>query len=121
VARKRRGKRVSNGVKRIIQYLESKKIDFKTELRFPDCRDKLPLPFDFAIFRGIELIGLIEYNGIQHYKPIRRFRGKKGLIKQQNHDMIKVAFCAKNTIPLLVISYEIEEIEGKIQEFLDII
>nr|DAU99610.1 MAG TPA: hypothetical protein [Bacteriophage sp.] len=43
-------------------------IPFKREYKFQDCRDKLPLPFDFALFNDEnELIGLIENNGSQHY------------------------------------------------------
>ena len=43
-------------------------IPFKREYRLEDCRDKMPLPFDFALFNNEnELIGLIENNGSQHY------------------------------------------------------
>ena len=44
--------------------LTKKNIPFKRECRFEDCRDKNPLPFDFALFNNDdELIGLIENNG----------------------------------------------------------
>lgn len=48
--------------------LTEKGIPHKREYRFDDCRDKKPLPFDFALFNNEdELIGLIENNGAQHY------------------------------------------------------
>lgn len=43
-------------------------IPFKREYWFAECKDKKPLPFDFALFNNEdELIGLIENNGSQHY------------------------------------------------------
>lgn len=50
------------------KFLSIHGIPFKREFKFEDCRDKQPLPFDFAIFNTEdELIGLIELNGQQHY------------------------------------------------------
>ena len=109
-AKKRKKKsRVSNGVKAITIYLETNNIRFKKEHRFKECRDKLPLPFDFAILKDKEIVAVIEYNGVQHYKSVRRWKGKKGLIKQQLHDLIKIDYCKINKIPFLVISYEDED------------
>lgn len=115
--RKYRRRGASNGVKKITQYLLDRNIVFKKEYRIKECRDKLPLPFDFAIFSGIQVIYLIEYNGVQHYKFCRKFhKSKKGLKTQQLHDLIKIEFCQSNKIPLLSISFEEEE---KIEEILD--
>jgi hypothetical protein len=114
--RKYKRRRISNGVKKITQYLLDRNIAFKKEYRFTECRDKLPLPFDFAIFYDNKLVYLIEYNGQQHYKSVRRFGGKKALKIQQLHDLIKEEFCRVNKIPLLSISFEEEE---KIKEILD--
>lgn len=48
--------------------LTEKKIPFKREYKFEGCRDKEPLPFDFAILnKQDEIIGLIELNGSLHY------------------------------------------------------
>lgn len=114
--RKRRKRGPSNGVKKIIQYLDAKNISYKKEFRFIDCRDKLPLPFDFAIFKDNKIVNLIEYNGQQHYKSVRRFGGKKALKKQQIHDLIKQDYCALNNLKLIVISFEDED---KINDILD--
>ena len=71
MARRRKKRIVSNGVKRILAYLITKNIPYKQEFRIKECRDKLPLPFDFAIFKDKNLVLLIEYNGIQHFKSVR--------------------------------------------------
>jgi len=116
---RRKARRISRGVKRIIAILEEKKLKYVKELRFPDCKDIRPLPFDFSVYNGKELVCLIEFNGVQHYKFCRKFhKSKKGLFKQQKHDAIKLAFCAEKSIPLLVIHYEEEKIEEICIEFL---
>ena len=118
VRRKRKKRRiVSNGVKKIIAHLENCKIEFKQEHRFTDCRDKLPLPFDFVIYYNGEIRAVIEYNGQQHYEKIRRFGGRKALTKQQAHDLIKMEYCRAKNIPFLVISYESKNVEELCDEF----
>ena len=122
MARRRKKRIVSNGVKRILAYLITKNIPYKQEFRIKECRDKLPLPFDFAIFKDKNLVLLIEYNGIQHFKSVRRFGGKKALNKQQSHDSIKTNFCIAHNIPLLIINYDQDNIEELCEEkFVDIL
>jgi len=55
---------------------------------------------------------LIEYNGLQHYKPITFFGGEKGFKYLKQRDKIKEKYCLDNKINLLVLSYKdnIEEI-----------
>ena len=48
---------------------------------------------------------LIEYNGIQHYKPIEYFGGEKQLTIQQEHDKRKREYAKKHKIRLIEISY----------------
>lgn len=91
--------------------------EFEQEYKFADCRDKLPLPFDFVVFKDGAISAAIEYNGIQHYKGVRRFGGKKALTRQQQHDLIKFEFCRAKNIPFLVISYEQDNIEDLCEEF----
>lgn len=86
--------------------LQKYNIIYKREYKIPNCRDKQPLPFDFAIFNQFdELIGLVELNGKQHYS-IGGWSTKERLEYQQKHDKIKIRFCCKNDIPLLVIPYQ---------------
>lgn len=88
--------------------LTSYNIPFKREYGFDDCRDKLPLPFDFALFnKEDELIGLIENNGSLHYSTSgTAWDTPERLIYQQKHDYIKRKFCEDNNIPFLIIPYQ---------------
>jgi len=88
--------------------LTHKGIPFKREYRIEDCRDKYPLPFDFALFNSQqELIGLIENNGSRHYSARGTQRNTpERLIYTQKHDYIKQTFAEENKIPLLIIPYQ---------------
>lgn len=83
-------------------------IPFKREYCFKDCKDKRPLPFDFALFNNEEeLIGLIENNGQQHYSARGTgWNTPERLIYTQKHDYIKQKFAEDNKIPLLIIPYQ---------------
>ena len=119
----------SKGEKRINNFLKLENINYKREYRIKDCKNKRPLPFDFAVFnKQNKLIGLIEYNGIQHYIIGQQF-GRKNPNKKfksiQKHDTIKVNYCKQNNTPLLIIPYtEFNNIENlvvsQIRHFLDI-
>jgi len=70
------------------------------------------------------VLGLIEYHGEQHYGAERFFglsgeRADKAFASIQKRDAIKVAYCAKNSIPLIVVPYRDKaEIEIRILKFL---
>lgn len=55
---------------------------------------------------------IIEFNGMQHYKPIKFFGGADGFEYLQERDKIKNNYCIENNINLLIIPYneDIEEI-----------
>jgi len=55
---------------------------------------------------------MIEYNGMQHYKPISFFGGMKGFEYLQSRDKIKKQHCLENQIKLIILSYKdnIEEV-----------
>lgn len=100
--------------------LDKNNILYSKEYSFKDLvSDKnIPLRFDFAIFNNNnQLIGLIEYNGEQHYKEVKLFGGEDYFNKLCYHDKIKQNYCMHNNIPLLIIKYD-EPIEEKIQAFL---
>ena len=48
---------------------------------------------------------IIEYNGEQHYKPVKRFGGAKAFHRQQKRDKNVRDYCKENNIKLLEISY----------------
>ena len=95
----------SKGERYIENILDKNNIQYQTQYCFDDCRIQLPLPFDFAIFDNNNLIGLCEYQGIQHYEAKSKFGGASGLRKQQFNDMQKREYCRKNNIVLLAIPY----------------
>ena len=100
----------SKGEKRIRTYLEEHHKTFFSQYKILECKNKKSLPFDFAIFNDQhQLLGLIEYQGEQHYIP-KSFGGEKIIanvkfIKIQCNDTIKSSFCLRHKIPLLKIPY----------------
>ena len=53
----------------------------------------------------------IEYDGVQHFKPVPYFGGEKSFINQQIRDKEKDKYCAENNIKLIRISYIENDIE----------
>jgi len=108
-------KNFSKGESKIKDFLEKNNIFFKSQYIFEKCKNIKVLPFDFYLpDKNI----LIEYDGEQHYKPVKHFGGKKTFIKTQKRDKIKNEFAKKEKINLIRISYKnfksIEEILIKI-------
>lgn len=94
----------SKGEEKIAKILSAKFVTFQREYTFNDLRtsSNLPLRFDFAIFNQDILIGLIEYQGIQHYVDYGEF----GYVQRKYTDKYKQAYCAKNHYPLFEIRYD---------------
>jgi hypothetical protein len=85
-------------------------VDFVQEHRILECTHKRPLPFDFAVMERGVVVGLIEYQGEQHYTPIRfaslsDLKGTQRLEVVRERDAIKVRYAAAEGIPLLIIPY----------------
>lgn len=101
----------SRGEKAIIKYLKKKNIPFKQQFRLKECKDKKPLPFDFAVFnKDRSLNCLIEYQGCQHFiDPFsyskKDFINKESVIRTQKHDAIKLSFCKEHRIKLIYINH----------------
>lgn len=89
----------------IQQLLIKNDIRFKKEYSFSDLWDIDPLRFDFAIFNNNTLLGLIEYNGQQHYltSPTGYYTQAK-INTIRNHDKQKIDYCNKHNIPLLILN-----------------
>lgn len=112
----------SKGEERVRGYLEKQNVKCVPQYSFNDCRNKLPLPFDFYL-PNYNL--LIEYDGIQHYEPTD-FIGQGNKLtseqfeNQQHNDNIKNQYCKENNIPLLRIPYwEFDNIEDILFEKLN--
>jgi hypothetical protein len=99
----------SKGEEKIKDYLEEKKYFCEFQHRIKECKNKRPLPFDFAVFedeKKTKLKCLIEYDGEQHYKICKNFKmTQKDLIEVQRRDKIKTDYCLKNNIKLIRIPY----------------
>ena len=94
----------SKGEKRITEILDKYNILYKRQKRFKDCKNKLPLPFDFYL---PTYNTCIEYQGQQHYKSINsaHYTDEETLKNTQYHDTIKKQYCEDNNIKLIIIPY----------------
>ena len=96
---------VSKGEQYVIDILEYNKIKYIYQKRFEGCKNKQPLPFDFYL---PDYNICIEYDGIQHFKPVEFFGGKKAHMKTKINDLIKDQYCDDNNIKLIRINYKKE-------------
>lgn len=95
--------RKSKGEEIIKSILEELKIDFISQYKFKDCKDLLPLPFDFYL-PNYNLI--IEYDGEQHFDVNRAFNSNENKFWETViHDAIKNAYCEDNNINILRIPF----------------
>ncbi len=94
----------SKGEKEISDILNSLNIKYTSQKRFPECKHKNTLPFDFYIHNKKSKL-LIEFDGEQHFKSIKHFGGEKKFQITQIRDQIKNNFALSNNIPLLRIPY----------------
>ena len=102
----------SRGESVIFNYLTENNISFETEKKFQLLGQKR---FDFYIE---ELNMIIEYDGIQHFKPVKFF-GKESFRQTQINDKIKNEFCKEQGINLLRIPYtEFNSIEKTLDKIL---
>lgn len=97
----------SLGEQKIKQILDNANINYIPQYTFNDCRNPKTnnlLYFDFAIFNKDNTLNrLIEYDGIQHYKPIQHFRDS--LEEIQFRDKIKNIYCQQHNLKLIRIPY----------------
>ena len=101
-------KRLSSGERVIETILNKTGFDYIKQYSFDDCKYKYKLKFDFAIFSDNHLLFLIEYDGIQHFKPVSIFGGKDAFVETQIRDNIKTDYCNQNNISLLRLNYNQE-------------
>lgn len=114
-------RQISAGEEAVAKQLLRLNVSFISQYKFDGCKYKNALPFDFAIINSKnKVIGLIEYQGEQHYKPIDYFGGEVKFKQQIKRDEIKREYCEKNNIPLLIIPYwNYNHIEILLNEFID--
>lgn len=102
----------SSGELAISLYLNENNIKYKKEYSFKDLIYKRPLRFDFALFDNDKLIGLIEFQGRQHFKDIKYFQNDS-FEERKLKDEKKVEYCKSHNIPLLkIIPYDLDHSEN---------
>jgi hypothetical protein len=95
-------------------------IDFEKQYRINDCKDFRPLPFDFFI-KTEESFMLLEYQGMQHNKPIKYFGGELKYRDRVKKDKIKKEYCKNNNIKLIEIPYwDFDNIEKILEDALNL-
>ena len=113
------GKKESKGEKLVNQYLIELGYDVSKQKRFPGCFGFKGqkycdlLKFDAHIFKNDDKEICVEFDGVQHYKPIPFFGGQDALESLQERDKIKTDYCLNNNIELIRIPYwEIKNIKS---------
>lgn len=90
----------SSGERRIANFLEKNKIVFEEQKRFKELG---ALSYDFYL--PSENL-LIEYQGEQHYEPVKYFGGDERFEEQKDRDRRKREYAKKNGYRLLEICYK---------------
>ena len=108
----------SKGEDYIKEYLENLKIKYIRQHSFDDCRYINKLNFDFYL---PDFNTCIEFDGIQHFKPIDVFGGDEEFRLCLKRDKCKNEWCLKNNINLIRIRYDqISEIKDIIKKELNL-
>lgn len=102
----------SRGESQIRKNLKKLNIKFKEQKTFDGCRNICLLPFDFYLE---DFNMCIEFDGVQHFKPIEFFGGQKDFENRLRNDKIKNEYCLENNIRLKRIKYN-ENIDSIIKE-----
>lgn len=108
--------KMSSYEKIILDFLRKNNIEYIYQFRMNNCRDIIPLPFDFYLKENHKLI---EVDGEGHFRPcnfnqISNLDAKKSYEMTLKHDKIKDEYCKLNNIPLLRVTYE--DIKNQIYE-----
>lgn len=94
----------SKGEREIRHYLAKNGISFEAQKKFSDCIGVggKHLRFDFYL---PDYNTLIEFQGVQHEKPIEIWGGDERFCIQKNNDNIKKRYCLEHKINFLEIKY----------------
>jgi len=103
------------GERLIMLVLDNNNISYDIQKRFNNLRDASMLSYDFYIPKYKMLI---EYQGIQHFKPVAHFN-EDYFATQNLHDDIKREYAKNNSLELLEIPYTINSYMGIEDNILD--
>ena len=100
-------RRQSKNEEDIDKYLKLLKVNYKKQVRFPECKYHYTLPFDFGVCDNQgNLLFLLEYDGEQHYRSVECFGGDKNFELTKIRDKIKDKYCQDNNIKLIRVKYD---------------
>ncbi|CAM4023253.1 DUF2726 domain-containing protein [Lederbergia lenta] len=115
----KRKSKESHGANLITDLLEEKKIQFVKEMCLDRLGSEKRLYLDFLVCKNHYPLFAIEFNGKQHYSPLRNefFGGPKGFAERKKRDWIKRKTCWNIGLPVVDIPYT--ESKEQIQETMD--
>lgn len=111
----------SHGERLVSEALVRNHIEYIKEYTFADCRNQKGnrVKFDFALFKEHKLIGLIEYQGEQHFSPPKRTPWF-GQLQREETDQLKRDYCLTHNIPLFEIRYD-ENVENRVANIINML
>ena len=112
----------SHGEKIIKTWLDGKQVKYISQFPIVDpVRGKYNLFYDFMVLndKGTP-IAAIEYDGVQHSKPVKLFGGVEGYKRRKRNDEIKNQYCYDNRIEILRVKYDNSDTDAirKVEAFL---
>lgn len=109
----------SKGEDYIKMWLDDLKINYIRQHSFETCKYVNKLSFDFYL---PDYNSCIEFDGKQHFKPVKYFGGEKAFKLNKKRDSVKNKWCLDNNIGLIRIKYnEINKIKYILKEKLQIV
>lgn len=96
-------KQSSRGEEFIMNYLERNEIKYIRQKSFDDCKYINRLNFDFYL---PDMNTCLEFDGIQHFKPVKEFGGEKEFDLILKRDGCKNKWCIENKVNLIRIRYD---------------
>ena len=108
----------TGGEQIINQILENINVNFISEYDIINPYSDHNFRVDFYININNQIY-IIEYNGEQHYKPIKHFGGEIKYQEQIKRDNELRLYCKSNNIKLLEIKYSDKNIKEKVLKFLN--
>ena len=106
----------SYGEEEIALILNNNNILFQAQKKFIGCKNKRLLSFDFYL---PDYNLAIEYDGLQHYQPVKGYGGEARFKCQQKKDDIKTNYCYDNDIILCRIKYN-QDIYKELSKYLEL-
>jgi hypothetical protein len=89
----------------------------ESQQRFDTCRNVNRLPFDFHI---VSLRTLIEFQGEQHYRPMRYRNAEIKFERVKKNDRFKKNWARRNGYRLIVIPYTVKDIPAFLSKHLSL-